>query len=172
MRYIDSLLIGTANSTSLDMKNAEVALFKSGVHSLLDDENIPNDAASDEKNWYTHHGNIKLIPGRVLVGAEGASGAIYGEIFGYKVNGTKVHYRKTSTEIQYFDGTTWHNLSGDSQIELTGIATEVITWAERKMFEERRLKELAATNPTLKDAVEALQRAEEQVKIVAALVQQ
>lgn len=92
------------------MKNADIALFKSGVHSLLDDENIPNDAASDEKNWYTHHGNIKLIPGRVLVGAEGASGAIYGEIFGYKVNGTKVHYRKTSTKIQYFDGTTWQDI--------------------------------------------------------------
>lgn len=83
-----------------------------------------------------------------------------------------VHYNTQTQCLQVFDGTTWHNLSSDSQIELTSIANEVITWAERKMHEERRLKELAATNPTLKDALEALQRAEEQVKIVAALVQQ
>ena len=87
-------------------------------------------------------------------------------------NAGTVHYNTQTQCLQVFDGTTWHNLSSDSQIELTGIATEVITWAERKMHEERRLKELAATNPTLKDAIEALQRAEEQVRIVATLVQQ
>ena len=38
--------------------------------------------------------------------------------------------------------------------------------------EESRLRELAAHNPSVKDALDALQRAEEQVKIVAALVQE
>ena len=83
-----------------------------------------------------------------------------------------MHYNTQTQYLQVFDGTAWHNLSGDTQIELTGIATEVITWAERKMHEERRLKQMAETNPALKDAIEALQRAEEQVRIVAALVKE
>ena len=48
----------------------------------------------------------------------------------------------------------------------------VVEWAQKKMAEESRLRELAAHNPSVKDALDALQRAEEQVKIVAALVQE
>lgn len=40
----------------------------------------------------------------------GAAGSITGEIFGYKANGTKVHFRKNGTEIQYFDGTAWQTV--------------------------------------------------------------
>ena len=39
-------------------------------------------------------------------------------------------------------------------------------------FQWRDILTAAKTNPTLKDALETLQRAEEQVRIVAALVQQ
>lgn len=87
----------------------DIPLYKSGVHNLLDDEIIPIDAASDEQNWYTQDGRIKLIPGKVALGATGAVGAIYGGIFGYKIDGTKVQWRKKGTKIQYFDGTTWQD---------------------------------------------------------------
>ena len=73
----------------------------------MSDEIIPVDAASDASNFYTQDGKIKLSYGRLLIGAEGVVGAIYGGIFGYKVDGTKVQYRKTGTKIQYFDGTNW-----------------------------------------------------------------
>ena len=84
----------------------EIPLYKSGVHNLLDDEIIPKDAAQDAQNWYTQDGRIKLVPGKVAVGANGAVGAIYGGIFGYKIDGSKVHWRKKGTKIQHLVGTT------------------------------------------------------------------
>lgn len=87
--------------------NHEIKSFLSGVHNLFPAEVIPEDAASDEKNWYTQDGRIKLIPGSVLVGAQGTVGKITGEIFGYKINGDKIHWRKAGTKIQYFNGTSW-----------------------------------------------------------------
>lgn len=89
------------------MSNHEINVFTKGVHNLLSDEIIPVDAASDEQNWFTQDGRIILAYGRALEGAEGTAGAIYGQIFGYKVDGSKVHYRKTGTKIQYLNGTTW-----------------------------------------------------------------
>lgn len=91
------------------MADQGIALFKSGVHNLLDEEIIPTDAASNSNNWYTKNGRISLIPGKVSIGSTGVAGKITGEIFGYKVNGTKVHWRKAGTKIQYFDGTTWQD---------------------------------------------------------------
>jgi len=85
----------------------EIALYRSGVHNLLDDEVIPADAASDSLNFYTQDGYIKLIPGKLLVGAAGIAGSVTGEIFGYKTDGTKVHWRKIGTKIQYLAGSTW-----------------------------------------------------------------
>lgn len=81
--------------------------FKSGVHNLLPDEQIPGDAASDSENWLTIDGHIELARGRQLVGSAGGSGKVYGEHFGYKADGSTVHFRKIGTKIQYFNGTTW-----------------------------------------------------------------
>ena len=89
------------------MTNKEIKIFKSGVHNLLDEEIIPQDAASDSNNWYTQDGRIKLIPGKLLVGASGVAGKITGETFGYKTNGAKVHWRKKGTVIQYLNAGTW-----------------------------------------------------------------
>lgn len=89
------------------MNNQEIQIYKSGVHNLLSSEIIPKDASSDENNWFTQDGRIKLINGRTPVNSEGTTGAIYGEIFGYKANGTKIHWRKAGTKIQYDNGTTW-----------------------------------------------------------------
>lgn len=83
--------------------------FSKGVHNLLDEEIIPADASSSSNNWYTRDGRLKLINGKEIVGASGVAGKITGEIFGYKVDGSKVHWRKKGTVIQYFDGTTWQN---------------------------------------------------------------
>jgi hypothetical protein len=93
------------------MPDHELTLFKSGVNNLLQDENVPPDAAQDESNWVTQDGRLKLIGGRLPIGAEGVQGSIQGEIFGYKIDGTKIHWRKTSAgKIQYFDGATWQDV--------------------------------------------------------------
>lgn len=87
------------------MADQEIKLFSSGVHNLLPEEVIPQDAATDEKNWFTQDGRLILVPGKLLVGASGVAGNVTGEIFGYKVNGTNVHWRKIGTKIQYDAGT-------------------------------------------------------------------
>jgi hypothetical protein len=75
--------------------------------------------------------------------------------------------------FEVYDGNNWVRIVGAyPTVELDLGAQAAIRWANEKIAEEERVKELAKTNPALKDAVEALQRAQEQVKIVAALVQE
>lgn len=81
--------------------------FKSGVHNLSDSEDIPTDAAQDALNWFNQDGRNVLIGGRLLIGEENGIGKVKGLHFGYKVDGTQVLYRKTSTAIQYWDGSDW-----------------------------------------------------------------
>lgn len=85
----------------------EIAFYNKGVNNLADSEVIPANAASVSQNFYTQDGRIKLIPGKLLEGNVGVAGAITGEIFGYKIDGTKVHWRKAGTKIQYLSGSTW-----------------------------------------------------------------
>lgn len=61
----------------------------------------------DSKNFITQDGKIKLTPGKLLIGNRGGAGKISGQIFGYKVDGTRVHWRKIGTKIQYLNGSTW-----------------------------------------------------------------
>jgi len=82
------------------MSDHTIKIFKSGVHNSLSDEIIPTDAAQDAKNWVSSMGIIELARGRQLLGAEGSVGMIRGLWWGYKVDGTKILYRKTSTKIQ------------------------------------------------------------------------
>lgn len=55
-------------------------------------------------------------------------------------------------------------------ISLTQTADAIMVWAEMKMLEERRIAELAKTNPTVADAAQVLKTAEEQLRVVMALV--
>jgi len=89
------------------MQNKEIPLYKSGTHNLLDSEVIPTDASSSSNNWFVQDGKIKLIPGKLRIGAVGVAGNVTGQVFGYRADGTKVHWRKIGTKIQYLNGTTW-----------------------------------------------------------------
>lgn len=92
------------------MADKEISLFSKGVHNLLDAENIPAEAASDSLNWYTQDGRVILINGKLIVGTVGVAGQVTGEIFGYKADGTKVHFRKVGTKIQYLNSSTWTDI--------------------------------------------------------------
>ena len=75
--------------------------------------------------------------------------------------------------FEVYDGNNWVRIDGSfPTVGLDASAQAAIRWATAKIEEEKRIKELAETNPALQDALDALQRAEEQVKIVAALVQE
>lgn len=83
----------------------------------------------------------------------------------------QMRYNGSSQNIEVFDGNSWLMMNSSyPTIDLAPHVQAVVTWAQAKMHEESRLKELAAKHPTVADALKALERAEEQVKIVAALV--
>lgn len=100
--------------------NKDIPFFSKGVENMLDDEIIHKDAASDAKNWFSADGRLKLVAGKVIVGAAGVAGAVTGEIFGYRVNGTTVHWRKIGTKIQYLNGTA---VSGTWTDVITGLTS-------------------------------------------------
>ena len=84
-----------------------------------------------------------------------------------------MRYDIDSQTIKVFDGQTWQSLYGGTpSIALTDDAKVLLDWVNDKRAEEQRIQELAANHPALADALEAVKKAEEQVKIVAALVQE
>lgn len=84
--------------------------YVSGIQNKLPPEDIKREAGADGLSWFSTDGVLELVRGRKLIGSAGNIGGVFGEIFAPKRNGNKVHYRKTNTKIQYFDGTTWQDV--------------------------------------------------------------
>jgi len=83
-----------------------------------------------------------------------------------------LRYNGSNQNFEVYDGSSWLTVSaGYADIELDYSVKEVIDWGRMRMEEEARWRHLAATSPTLADALEDLKRAEEKVKVVAALVE-
>jgi hypothetical protein len=79
-----------------------------------------------------------------------------------------VRYNGSNFEI--YDGASWMTLqSSYPQVELDGVTQEAVQWVRRKMEQEKQLLELAKNHPTVADALLARDRAEDAVKIAAAL---
>ena len=78
--------------------------------------------------------------------------------------------RYNGNNFEVYDGNSWMIIpSGDAQVTLDGVTLESLQWVRRKMTEEKRLEELAKSHPSVADAIEAVQLAEQQLKTVAAL---
>jgi len=85
----------------------------------------------------------------------------------------QLRYNGSSQNLEVYDGNSWILMnSAYPTIELAPHVQAVVAWAQTKMAEESRMRELAAKHPSVADALEALKRAEEQVQIVTALVQE
>ena len=84
----------------------------------------------------------------------------------------QMRYNGSAQCVEVYDGMTWLSMGAAyPTIELAPHVQAVVHWAQAKMVEESRLRELAIKHPTLADALDAVKRAEEQVRIVAALVE-
>lgn len=84
-----------------------------------------------------------------------------------------MRYDIDSQTIKVFDGQSWQSLyGGTATVNLTDDAKVLLDWVNDKRAEEQRIQELAARHPAVADALDALKKAEEQVRIVAALVQE
>ena len=79
-----------------------------------------------------------------------------------------VRYHGTMLEV--FDGSVWRMLPATiPQIELSNEVLQVVTWAQNKMQQEQRWRELAKTNRALSEALAQADHANEALAIVAAL---
>ena len=83
----------------------------------------------------------------------------------------QTRYNGSTQNLEVYDGNTWLTMtSGYPTIELAPHVQEVVAWAQAKMTEESRIRELAAKHPAVADALKVLKKAQEQVQIVTALV--
>ncbi len=83
----------------------------------------------------------------------------------------QMRYNGSNQCIEVYDGNSWLILGNSyPTIELAPHVQAVVQWAQIKMAEESRLKELAQKHPTVADALAAVTKAEEQLRIVTALV--
>jgi hypothetical protein len=83
----------------------------------------------------------------------------------------QMRYNGNNQAIEVYDGQAWVMMSpAYPTIDLAPHVQAVITWAQNKMADEARIKELAAKHPSVADALQAVAHAGEQVRVVAALV--
>ena len=83
----------------------------------------------------------------------------------------QLRYNGSSQNLEVYDGNSWLMMSSAyPTVELSPHVQAVVAWAQTKMAEESRIRELAARHPAVADALDALKKAEEQVQIVTALV--
>ncbi len=100
------------------------------------------------------------------------SGSVYNAPYIDTTRASAGLVRYTTGNLEVYDGSSWLPLqSSYPQIELDSMTQEAVRWTWRKMEEEKRMLELAKKHPTLADALAARDQAQEQVAIVAALVQ-
>ena len=84
-----------------------------------------------------------------------------------------LRFNTSGQRLEVYDGMTWLELNmPHASIGLNGAAEEAIDWVQRQMAEEKRLEALAKKHPVVADALDAVKQAQEQVRIVAALVQE
>jgi len=84
----------------------------------------------------------------------------------------QMRYNGSGQNIEVYDGSSWITIMGSyPTVELAPHVQAVVNWAQIKMAEEARIKELATKHPAVADAVDAVNKAEEQLKIVATLVE-
>lgn len=83
----------------------------------------------------------------------------------------QLRYNGSSQNMEVYDGTSWLTMTGSyPTIDLAPHVQAVVAWAQIKMAEESRLKALAATHPSVADALAAVEKAQEQLEVVATLV--
>ena len=63
----------------------------------------------------------------------------------------------------------WTKINSPTYITLQPSARAAINWAIEKMNEEKQLKELAEKHPTVKHAMDQVNQAQEQLKVIATL---
>lgn len=89
-----------------------IETFGLGIHDIIESDKIKPGAASASLGWVTKDTSIELARGSIIYGDEStAFGQIKGYIIAKRNDGTRVHFRKNSTAIQYLNSSdVWTNI--------------------------------------------------------------
>jgi hypothetical protein len=78
-----------------------------------------------------------------------------------------MRYNTSSQQMEVFDGNNWVQLNmGYASVGLSGEAESLLDWARKKREEELVIQALADKHPAVKAALEAVERAQEQLKLI------
>mgnify|MGYP003335317385 CR=1 FL=1 len=113
-------------------------------------------------------GNIYSSSPSVII--SGSTGSTYVNGYAGAQGVGNMRYNTTSQKTEVFDGTTWITLNtGSMSIGLSPDVESLLDWARRKRSEEFKMQSMAEKHPAVKKAMEALERAEEQVELIVEL---
>jgi len=83
-----------------------------------------------------------------------------------------LRFNTSGQRLEVYDGMTWLELNTPhASVGLNPDAEAAIEWASRQMAEEKRLETLAKKHPAVADALSAVDKANEQLRVVTALVE-
>lgn len=77
--------------------------------------------------------------------------------------------RMNGSSFEVYNGNGWIQFGASAEVSLTGTAIAAIEWATKKMNEETKIRQLAANNVTIADALAKYDLAQEQLKMVLTL---
>jgi hypothetical protein len=81
--------------------------------------------------------------------------------------------RFDGTNLQVYDGSTWMTIPGSSaSVGMNSVAESAIDWAMKKMSEEQEFLELAKTSKSVTIALENLNKAKAELKLIAILARE
>ena len=83
-----------------------------------------------------------------------------------------VRFNPSSATIETYDGSSWVNISGHYDINLTDEAKELLEWAKKERDRQERIEVLAKSNVTIADALKKLDEAKEQLAVLQILVEE
>jgi len=81
----------------------------------------------------------------------------------------QVKYNTSSQELEVWDGFTWQPTSSTVTIRFATEVESLLQWAEKKRAEELRFDALSKDHPAIAAAIDAVKKAEEQLKIITIL---
>jgi hypothetical protein len=70
------------------------------------------------------------------------------------LNVGQMRYNVSTQIVEVYDGSSWQAVASHATVDLNMSATEAIMWAQNKMHEEKKLKELMEKHPGLKESYE------------------
>lgn len=80
--------------------------------------------------------------------------------------------RMNGNNMEVFNGSGWISFGTTAEVSLTGAAISALDWCHKKMAEETRIKELAAKNVTVADALARYEQAQQQLKMILTLTEE